>query len=329
MKAIVFGAGATGERAARQLRSSEVVADVEVRDPRTEQLERVVASLGSGASTGRGRRIETDTAVVVVATPTGSQVALARRAVRAGVAVITTSDDVGEVRRLLALDVEAREAGVAVVVGAGFMPGVTCLLAKRAAREVDTVDEIHVAKVGTGGPACARQHHRSLSSTALDWRGGRWIRRPGGSGRELAWFPEPVAGHDCYRAALPDALLLASAFPGIDRLTARMGATRRDRLTAPLPMLRRPHPEGRVGAVRVEVRGRVGVERRVVVLGASEPPAVAAGTMAATAALHSIAAGLPVGAAGLASCPDHAELLRMLVARGVRIFRFMGFSTFT
>ncbi len=329
MKAIVFGAGATGARVARQLCASDVVTRVEIRDPQAEQLDRVVRSLGDRATTGRGRRIGSDTGVVVVATPTGSQVALARRSVHAGVPVITTSDDVGEVRRLLGLDDEARERDVEVLVGAGFMPGVSCLLARHAASEIEVVDEIHVAKVGTGGPTCARQHHRALNSTALDWRDRRWTRRPGGSGRELVWFPDPVAGQDCYRAALADSLLLVPAFPGVDRVTARIGATRRDRLTAPLPMLRRPHPEGLVGAVRVEVRGRVGIERRVVVMGAAERPAVAAGAMAATAALHSLAGRFSSGAYGLAAAPDHLPLLRSLAARGVRAARFEGVSTFS
>ena len=328
MKALVLGAGATGARVARQLSAADAVSSLEIRDPRTEVLERLVQSLGAGATAGRGRRVTPDIDVVVVATPSGSQVALARRSVHAGVPVITTSDDVGEVRGLLGLDAEARAHDVAVVVGAGFMPGVSCLLARHAAADVEHVDEIHVAKFGTGGPACARQHHRSLSSTALDWRDGRWARRPGGSGRELAWFPDPVEGHDCYRSALPDALLLVPAFAGVDRVTARMAATRRDRLTAPLPMLRRPHPEGLVGAVRVEVRGRVGLERRVVVLGASERPAVAAGAMAATAALRALHGELPSGSRGLASAPDPLGLLREVASRGVRLSRFEGVSTF-
>ena len=43
-----------------------------------------------------------------------------------------------------------------------------------------------------------------------------------------------------------------------ERVTARVAASRRDRLTARLPMLRPPHPEGLIGAVRVEVRGGQG-----------------------------------------------------------------------
>ena len=329
MRALVVGAGATGARIARQLASSDDVKSVEVRDPRPDRVQQLVISLGDAATVGQGRRINDDTDIVVVATPPGSQAAVARRAVHAGVPVVTTSDDITETRALLDLDQEARYHGVPLVVGAGFMPGLTCLLARYAASDFDQVDEIHVAKAGTGGPACARQHHRSLSSTALDWRDGRWTRRPGGSGRELCWFPDPVAGRDCYRASLPDALLLVPVFAGVDRVTARMAATRRDRLTAPLPMLRRPHPEGGVGAVRVEVRGRCGTERKVVVLGAVERPAVAAGAMAAAAALHLQHYDNQPGARGVASFADHRRLLRSLAGRGVRAARFEGFATFT
>ena len=299
-------------------------------DPNQERLESTVRSLGGLARAGHGRRFsEDDVDVAVIATPAGSQATLARRAVHAGVATVTTSDDLDEVRKLLELDQEARYGGIPVVVGAGFMPGLTCLLARLAATELDVVDELHVAKVGTGGPACARQHHRSLSSTALDWRDGRWTRRPGGSGRELAWFPDPVGGRDCYRAALPDAVLLVRAFPEIDRVTARMAATRRDRLTAPLPMLRPPHAEGGVGAVRVEARGRVGEERRVLVFGAVDRPAVAAGAVAASTAIHVATNDVGPGSVGLAALAGGVEIIRDLAGRGVRAARFEGMATFT
>ncbi len=327
-RVVLFGAGATGARVARQLRSSGRVDTVEIRDPEPARLHRLVDSLVDGAEAGGGRSIESDTAAVVIATPPGTQVAIARRAVHAAVPVITTSNQTSEVRRLLELDQEARYHSVPAVIGAGFMPGLTCLLASHGAREFDEVDEIHVAKMGTGGPSCARQHHRALSSTGIDWRDGRWTSRTGGSGRELVWFPDPVGGRDCYRAAMPDALLLVPHFPGVQRVTARQAATRRDRLTAPLPMLRRPHPEGGIGGIRVELRGRVGVERRVVVLGAIERPAVAAGAMAATVTLRAVNGGLVPGAYGLAALDNPVELLSSLASRGVKPERFEGASTF-
>ncbi|MEM8706473.1 MAG: NAD(P)-binding domain-containing protein [Actinomycetota bacterium] len=327
-RVLLFGAGATGSRIARQLRSSGVVDVLDVRDPNLERLERLVDDLGAGASAGVGREVTADHDVVVIATPPGTQVGLARRAVHAGVAAVTTSNQTSEVRRLLGLDDEARYHEVPLVVGAGFMPGLTCLLARHGAREFDEIEEIHVAKVGTGGPACARQHHRALSSTGIDWRDGRWMRRSGGSGRELAWFPDPVGGRDCYRAALPDALLLVREFERVQRVTARQAATRRDRLTAPLPMLRPPHAEGGIGAVRVELRGRVGVERAVSVYGAIERPAVAAGAVAAATTMHVLEGEFAPGARGLAGHGDTVGLLQTVASRGVKPVRFEGISTF-
>lgn len=327
-RVVLFGAGATGARVARQLRSSTHVDCVEIRDPDTEAAARLIDSLGDGAERGVGRDIDSSVSAVVIASPAGTQTALARRAIHAGVPVITTSNKTAEVRRLLALDQEARFGSIPVIVGAGFMPGLTCLLAKHGARQFDEVEEIHVAKVGTGGPACARQHHRALSSRGVDWRDGRWTERSGGSGRELAWFPDPVGGRDCYRAGLPDALLLVPEFAGVQRVTARQAATRRDRLTSPLPMLWRPHPEGGIGAIRVELRGRVGLERRVDVFGAIERPAVGAGAMAAAVTLHVLSGRLPAGAYGLAGVDDTTALLHTLAARGVKPVRFEGMSTF-
>ncbi len=329
MKAVIFGAGATGSRIARQLCSSSDFESVELRDPRAERVDGVVESLGGRATAGRGRHLADDVGVVVIATPSGSQAALARRAVHAGIPTVTTSDDLAEVHDLLQLDQEARYHEIPVVVGAGFMPGLTCLLARHAARELDVLDELHVAKVGTGGPSCARQHHRSLSSNALDWRDGRWTRRAGGSGRELVWFPDPIGGRDCYRAALPDARLLVPVFPGVERVTARMAATRRDRLTAPLPMMRRPHVEGGLGAVRIEARGRVGSEQCIVVLGAIDRPAVAAGAVAAAAAVHVVTGPVESGANGLAALDRVGGVLGELARRGVSASRFEGFATFT
>ena len=329
MHVVLFGAGATGARIARQLRSSGRVGCVEIRDTNEDKALRLVETLGRGTELGRGRQIDSASDAVVIASPSGSHAALARRAVHRGVPVVSTSNQMAEVRHLLALELEARHQGVAVIVGAGFMPGLTGLLAKHASAQLDQVDEIHVAKVGTGGPACARQHHRALSSTGLDWRDGRWTRRAGGSGRELAYFPDPIGGRDCYRAALPDALLLVPEVPGVARVTARMAATRRDRWTTPMPMLRPPHTEGGIGAIRVELRGQVGVERRVIVLGAVERPAVAAGAVAASTTLHVLMGGLPHGAYGLAGLPDPLPLLVDIASRGIRGMRFEGVNTFT
>ena len=327
MKIVLAGAGAVGARAARQLHTLDGVGELVVSDVNGSRAEQVVASLGRPARSAPWSEALVDGAeVVVLALPAGEHRILAEQALAGGAHVVSATDDLAETRRLLDLDAEARERGRTVVVGAGFSPGLTCLLARHAAAEFSSVDEIHVAKTGTGGPACARQHHAALSGEAVDWRDGVWVSRAAGSGRELCWFPDPVGGLDCYRAALPDALLLRPAFAAASRITARVSATRRDRVTARVPMLRRPHAEGMLGAVRVEVRGRRGAITDARVLGAIDRPGVAAGAVAAVT-VDWVRTGRLArsGAGGLGELVDDpAPFLHDLAGRGVRAAVFEG-----
>ena len=327
MRAVVIGAGALGSRAARQLASTDGVDHLLIVDAVAERAADVARSLGdvaSGSSSvSPGDMAEAD--VVLLAVPIDNR-RYAESALEQGAHVVAAVDDLEQVRDLLSLDAEARERALSVVVGAGFSPGLTCVLARHGAADFDSIQQVHVAKTGTGGPACARQHHRALKGEAIDWRDGGWARRRSGSGRELCYFPDPVGGEDCYRATLPDAVLLAPAFAGIERVTARVGATRRDRFTAWLPMLRPPHPEGVIGGVRVEVRGRRGPTEDVRILGAIDRPAVAGGAVAAVSAAWAADGRMRRhGAGGLADLIDEpAPFLRELARRGVKAAVFEG-----
>lgn len=332
MRVAIVGAGAVGARAARQLLATASVDEVVVRDSRRAVADAVVRSLGTGAVLDEPRRDRAVPAadVVLLATPCGTHVDLARDALVREIPVVSVSDDLDDVRGLLRLDSRARAGSVSLIAGAGMMPGLSGVLAMHGARRFDAVHEIHVAKMGTGGPACARQRHRALRSSAEDWRDGEWVRRPGGSGRELCWFPSPIDAHDCYRGALPDTLLLHDAFPEVGRITSRVAGTRRDRLTMHLPMLRRPHPEGLEGAVRVELRGMQGGASATTVLGAVLPPAVAAGTVAALAVTWVLRGRVRgPGASALGVAVDGTAFLAELDALGLHTAVFEGLDAVT
>ena len=321
VRALVVGAGAVGARAVRQLVESPDVDEVAVFDTDPARQGSIVDSSGRKAVAGAA---DAEADAVLLAGPAGTHAAMARHHVAAGRVVVSTSDSIEDVRSLLALDADARGAATTVVAGAAFSPGYSCVLARHAATSFSTVTEVHVARMGTGGPACARQHHDALAGQALDWRDGDWQLRPAGSGRELCWFPDPIGAQDCYRAELPDALLLQPVFPGVERVTARLAATRRDRLSAQLPMLRKPHPEGLVGAIRVEVRGERDGETDVLVLGALDRPAVATGATAALALRWAVDHRVPPGAGGLGRVDEPVAFLNELVIVGVKAAVFEG-----
>jgi saccharopine dehydrogenase-like NADP-dependent oxidoreductase len=329
----VVGLGAVGLRVGQQLLDSpqaERVTLIGQRPPRDGSVEAVFDDDRvdvRGADRSRPGEGLDDHDVVVLAAP-GDLWPWASAALAVGAHVVAVVDDPPVIRSLLALEAEARERRRVVAVGAAMAPGLSCLITALLAQGLDVVAEIHVASFGTGGPECARRHHRALSQVALDWRHGAWRRHAGGSGRELVWFPEPVGGADCYRAALADPLLLAPAFPDVRRVSARVAATRRDRMSAWMPMLRPPHPEGTLGAVRTEVRGWRDGRPEDRIGGAVSRPAVAAAAVAAQCAEWAAAGRLSVpGAGSLARLvPEPGAFLGELVGRGVHTSVFEGAS---
>jgi hypothetical protein len=165
-----------------------------------------------------------------------------------------------------------------------------------------------------------------LDGFAPGWHDGEWIERRAGSGRELCWFPEPVGARDCYRAEMTDPLLLHRSFPDAVRISARVSATRRDRLTSSLPMLRTPHTEGLEGALRVEVRGadRDG-GRQTSIAGIAERAGTAAAATAAVFAAEASAGRLPSGVVLSSDATlDTVGLLAAVERHGVRLQEFTG-----
>ncbi len=326
-KLLIVGSGATGTRVARQILSTSPNVEVAMSDDAPGVAESAARSLGSSVLSNPPDT--TDFAAVVIATRAESHAEIAQRYLSRAQVIISVGDSIGDVRDLLDLDEQAKANDCRVVVGAGMMPGLSNVLAAHGRQWFDEVREIHVAKFGTGGPDCARQHHRSLKGLCFDWRDDQWQRRPGGSGRELAWFPSPVEAADCYRAALGDPLLLIRVHPNVERITSRMAATRRDRLTMNLPMLRNPHPEGLLGAVRVELRGTKDGGQVELVLGSAERPAVAAGAVAASAVEALLTSSdepalTEPGSKGLAEWVEPRAFLHSVRDRGVRSEIFIG-----
>lgn len=248
--------------------------------------------------------------------------------ITAGVHIVSLSDDLNDTMQLLELHDLASSHASTVVVGAAASPGLSALLVHHARPHFDSIDEVHVALHGTGGPNCAHQHHEALAGQSIGWHDDDWLRRPAGSGRELCWFPEPVGAYDCYRAEMSDPVLLKHAIPELRRITARMSATRRDRFTSRLPMMTPPHAEGGMGGVRVEIRGWKSGGRITMIYGVSERIAQLAGCVAGSVA-HQMtsSSSLTVGVAVLGSqTVPNAEILALVLQTGVKVHEFVGSS---
>ena len=329
MRALVIGAGAVGTKVSQQLLSSNVVDKIILRDTSPEKL--------GIASKTLGRHVEVehfpfsqnmDADVVVVASPRGTQLEAVKKAISLRRPTVVVSDGLSETVSILNLEKEAFELGVPVVVGTGFAPGLSCVLSAYGKTLLEQTEEIHVSKMGTGGPACALVHHRALSRMSFGWREDKWDKRLGGSGRELLWFPEPVGPQDCYNAALSDPILLHNAFPDVSRISAKMAATRRDRFTAFFPMLTPPHNEGGIGAIRVELRGSKNGVQENIVLGVSEHPALAAASVTALTTEYLLKQKINLNhMSTLAVIVEPSEFLSELTKRSIAVEIFEGDKT--
>ena len=329
MQALVIGAGAVGTKVAQQLLSSNTVDKIILRDTSPEKLGLASKTLGNRVEVEHfpfSQNMDAD--LVIVASPRGTQLEAVKKAVSLRRPTVVVSDGLSETVSILSLEKEAFEFGVPVVVGTGFAPGLSCVLTAYGKSLLEKTEEIHVSKMGTGGPACALVHHRALSRMSFGWREDKWDKRLGGSGRELLWFPEPVGPQDCYHAALSDPILLHNAFPEVSRISAKMAATRRDRFTAFFPMLSPPHDEGGIGAIRVELRGSNNGVQENIVLGVSEHPALAAASVTALTSEYILKQKINLNhMSTLALIVEPSEFLSELTKRSIAVEIFEGDKT--
>ena len=160
-----------------------------------------------------------------------------------------------------------------MLAGCGLAPGLTDVLARHAVGALDAVDEVHVARCGVGGPACAALARRTQREPSREWRDGA-VAHDRRRGAELIWFPDPVG-----------AASASSSPPASSCSSPRRRAPGGSPCGSVPPIKRRFTPPGRRdpgrgwGAVRVEVWGWRGDARTSVVYGVIERTAVAAGTV--------------------------------------------------
>ena len=135
-------------------------------------------------------------------------------------------------------------------------------------------------------------------------------------------FPAPIGGRDTYRAELAEVQTLHAAHPGVERLTARISMTRRERMSVavglpPLPSAQKP---GGMGAAVVEARGRRGSTTATVLLGVVDR--LDAATAALIASCGEQLAQAPARAVTAGQLASPVTMLDALARRGVSIARF-------
>lgn len=145
-----------------------------------------------------------------------------KAAIDARVNYLDICDECSVTQEIFKLDESAREAGVAVCTGMGWTPGVTNMLAKYAADQLDTVDEIEIffisALVDPIGKAALEQAMGQFMGNVTQFIDGNLVEVPGGSKGEEVTFMEPLGKAEVYYARHPEPFTLPRTIPDVKRV---------------------------------------------------------------------------------------------------------------
>jgi lysine 6-dehydrogenase len=238
MKIIVLGgAGDMASRAVRELAAEPEVTAVTVADYDLESATRLASELGDKVS---AVWVDANDHMALVEAVRGHDAAasgigpfyryeakVARAAIEAKVPYVSLCDDYDGAQAVLDLDQAARGAGVTVLTGLGWTPGLSNILARKGAEQFDIVDEINVA---WGSSASDSEGYAVILHTLHIFTGrvpsfqkGRLVDVPAGSGKEVVLFPPPVGRVNCYHLGHPEPVTLPRSLPGVRTVTLKGG----------------------------------------------------------------------------------------------------------
>ncbi len=219
MRIIVLGgAGAMGRLTVKDLASRPAVEELAVADRDLESARRLAEELGRKCTylkvdaDDHDRLVEAlkgyDVAMGAIGPFYRYEVRLAMACIEAGVHYVSICDDSDATADVLHLDGEARAAGVTVITGMGWTPGITNVLVRKAASQFEEVDEIAVSwgchSGDTEGRAVVYHTLHIFHGAVPSFRNGRWVMVPAGSGKEKVRFPEPVGEVYVYNLGHPE-----------------------------------------------------------------------------------------------------------------------------
>ena len=178
------GSGNMGQTAVKTLMDGMFIDQIIVADLEIERAERFVESLGDDRVSAlrldvgdTGALEEAIADVDLVMNTVGPfyrfGVPIVRAAISVGRSYVDINDDFAPTREVLELDSDAREADVTVLIGMGASPGVTNILARHAADQLDEVDAIqtvwgHVGGVLRPASSVARRSKRQEGERRID-----------------------------------------------------------------------------------------------------------------------------------------------------------------
>ena len=152
---------------------------------------------------------------------------MVRAAIEVRKPYVSICDDGDAAAAALALDEAARAKEVPILTGMGWTPGLSNLLARRAAAQLDQVTAVRIAWAGSSGPApgpaVVLHTMHIFSGRVITYTGGRYRQVRAGSDPERVLFPEPLGALVVCHVGHPEPLTLPQHLPGVQEVSLKGG----------------------------------------------------------------------------------------------------------
>jgi saccharopine dehydrogenase (NAD+, L-lysine-forming) len=234
---VLGGAGGIASQIVRELAVEPKVTSITIAEVDMEAAEQLASELGDKVSAVRVKFHDPSTMVEVIrghdAAVNNSgpfchyEVPITQAAIEAGVPCLSLCDDPDAAQAVQALDKAAKSAGVSVLIGMGWAPGLAGLLVRKGLDELGQVDIVQVAwakHVSTAQRYDAiKDLARLFSKEVMGLQYGRKVYIKGGSDKESVLFPPPVGLVNCYHVGYPAPLGLVHGRESVDTVQVKGG----------------------------------------------------------------------------------------------------------
>jgi saccharopine dehydrogenase (NAD+, L-lysine-forming) len=234
---VLGGAGSVGAETVRQLARRGHFRRILIADRNHEAAQQLGQTYGAEAVAIDVRDMPALVALMrrasVVLNTTGPftryAVPIVRAAIDARVHYADVNDEIEPLQEIFTaddIDQAARAAGRTLVVGLGTSPGLTNILARYGAQQMDRVAAVHMALCTgpwTRGAAVWAHRLHVNSGLATIFRAGAWQQVPAMSEAEVVTFPWPPGHASVHIVAHPEPLMLPRSWPSLREVVTKLG----------------------------------------------------------------------------------------------------------
>lgn len=145
---------------------------------------------------------------------------------------VSICDDYDAATSILDLDKEAKKNGVTILTGLGWTPGISNILVRHCANQMDEIEEAHIAWAGSGAdaPGYAVMMHtlHIFMARITTFRDGEEKQINGGTEKEIVRFPAPIGELSVYNVGHPEPVTIPRFIKGIKTVTLKGGLLERE-----------------------------------------------------------------------------------------------------